>query len=85
MTIRIIPSSKKDLKRVNEDGETYSTSTSQFLEIIKLDMQVSKRCQQENMEHSLIQVEERLIQAGEDQEEWCTQHIRAEESNALFG
>ena len=36
------------------------------------------------MEHSLIQVEERLIQAGEDQEEWCTQHFRAEESNALF-
>ena len=47
-------------------------------------MQVPKRCQQENMEHSLIQVEERLIQAGEDQEEWCTQHFRAEESNALF-
>ena len=47
-------------------------------------MQVSKRRQQENMEQNLIQVEECLIQAGEDQEEWCTQHLRAEESNALF-
>jgi hypothetical protein len=56
MPIRRIPSSKSlQEKGVNKDDKTDSHSTSQFLEMIKLDMQDSNRCQEEDMEFYCIQ------------------------------
>jgi hypothetical protein len=54
---------------VNEDVETDSSSTSQILEMIRLDMQESKWCQEEDMEYCSIQAEDCQIQLEEDQEE----------------
>ena len=86
LAIRSIPSSKKisRKKRVNEDGETDSSSTSQILEMIRLDMQESKRRREEDLEYRRIQAEDRRIQLEEDREERRIQQLRAEDSNARF-
>jgi hypothetical protein len=52
--------------------------------MIRLDMQESKRCQEEDMEYLCIQVEDRWIQLEEDQEERQIQQLRAEDINAQF-
>ena len=67
MAVRTIPSSKKASrkKRVNEDGETDSSSTSQILETARLDMQESKRCQEEDMVYCHIQSENCCMQLAE--------------------
>jgi hypothetical protein len=71
MVIRSIPSLKKATrkKQVNEDGETDSSSTSQIHEMIRLDMQESKRCQEEDMEYCHFQPEDCCIQLEEVWEE----------------
>ena len=67
MAVWTIPSSKKASrkKRVNEDGETDSSSTSQILETARLDMQESKRCQEEDMVYCHIQSENCCMQLVE--------------------
>ena len=67
---------------MNEDGETDSSSTSQILQMIRLDMKESKRCQEEDLEYRCIQVDDCHIQLEDDQEEQCIQQLRAEDSNA---
>ena len=86
MVIRSILSSKKASRKeqVNEDGETDSSSTSQILEMIRCDMQESKRCQEEDMEYHPIQPEDWCIQHEEIWEEQCVQQLRVEDSNAWF-
>jgi hypothetical protein len=69
---------------VNEDGATDSSSTSQILEMIRLDMQESKRCKEEDMEYRHIQAEDCQIQLEEDREEQRIQQLRAEDSNSRF-
>ena len=69
---------------MNDDGKTDSSSTSQILEMISLDMQESKRCQEEDMEYHRIQAKDRRIQLEEDREEQHIQQLRAEDSNAQF-
>jgi hypothetical protein len=69
---------------VNEDGKADNSSTSQILEIIKLDMQESKRCQEDDMEYCCIQAEDHYIQLEKVWEKHCIQRLRAEDSNAWF-
>jgi hypothetical protein len=52
--------------------------------MIKLDMQESKRHQEEDMEYCHIQAEDHCIQLEDNQEEWHIQQLRAEDSNAQF-
>ena len=68
---------------MNEDSENDSSSTSQILEMIRLYMQESKRHQGEDMEYCFIQAEECHIQLEEDQEEWCIQMLRTENSKCM--
>ena len=49
--------------------DTDSSSTSKVLEIIKLNIQESKRCQEEDMEYYCILAEEHQTQVEEQQEE----------------
>ena len=86
MEIWSIPSSKKASrkKRVNEDGKTNSSSLSQILKMIRLDMQESKRCQEEDMKYHCFQSEACCIQLEEDREERRIQRLRADDSNAWF-
>ena len=86
IVIRSILSSKKASRKeqVNEDGETDSSSTSQILEMIRLDMQESTRCQEEDIEYHHIQPEDWCIQLEEVWEEQCIQQLRVEDSNAWF-
>ena len=56
----------QEKKQVNEDSETDSSSTSQIHEMNRLNMQESKRCQEEDMEYCCIQAEDRCIQLEED-------------------
>ena len=67
LAIRSIPSSKKASRknRVNEDGETDSSSTSLIPEMIRLDMQESKRHQEEDMVCCHIQSENCCMQLVE--------------------
>jgi hypothetical protein len=67
---------------VNEDGETKSNSTSNILEMIRLDMKESKRRQEEDLEYCCIQVDDCHILLEEDQEERRIQQLRVEDSNA---
>ena len=69
---------------MNEDGETDSSSTSQLLEMTRLDIQESKRRQEEDMEYHHIQPEDWCIQVEEVWDEQCIQQLRAEDSNAQF-
>ena len=56
MAIKGIPSSKKvsRKKRAHDNGDTDSNSASQILEMIRLDMQESKRCRDEDIEYRRI-------------------------------
>jgi hypothetical protein len=69
-------------KQVNEDCKTDSISSSQLLEMMKLDMQESKRCQEEDMDYCCIQAEDRFIQIEEIREERHIKQLRAEGSNS---
>ena len=86
MVVKSILSSKRASRknRVNEDGEIDSSSTSQILEMIRLDMQESTRCQEEDIEYHHIQPEDWCIQLEEVWEEQCIQQLRVEDSNAWF-
>ena len=86
MAIKSIPSAKKISRRksVHDNGDTDSNSASQILEMIRLDMQESKRRRDKNIEYCCIQTEQRHIQAEEDCEEWRSQQLRADEINAQF-
>ena len=52
--------------------------------MIRLDMQESKRYQEEDMEYHCIQAEDCWIQLEGDQGERRIQQLRAEDSNAQF-
>ena len=67
---------------MNEGGETDSSSTSQIFEMIKLDMQESERCQEEDKYYHCIQAEDSNIQQKEDQEEQHIHWLRTEDSNS---
>ena len=69
---------------MSKDGKADNSSTSQILEIIKLEMQESKRHQEEDMEYCCIQAEDHCIQLGEVWEKHCIQLLRAEDSKAWF-
>ena len=56
----------------------------QILEMIRLDMQESKRHQEEDMEYCHIHAGDCHIQLKEDREEQRIQLLRAEDSNAQF-
>ena len=86
MVIKSIPSSKKvsRKKRAHDNGDTDNNSASQILEMIRLDMQESKRRRDEDIEYRRIQAEQRHIQAEEDREERRSQRLRADEINARF-
>ena len=81
-----IPSSKKvsRKKRAHDNGDTDSKTASQILEMIRLDMQESKRRRDEDIEYCRIQAEQRHIQVEEDCEERRSQRLRADEINARF-
>jgi hypothetical protein len=69
---------------MNQDGETDSSSTSQILQMIKLDIQESTRLQEDDIEYHQIQVEGCHIQLEEDWKEQHIQQLRAVDSTAQF-
>ena len=72
----IFASKKLTRNKKGSDGDV-SVSTSEIIEIMKLEMQQSKRQQEEDMEY-------RHVQIDEEREEWCLQGLHLEDSNARF-
>ena len=75
--MKSIFASKKLTRNTKESDGDDSVSTSEIIEIMKLDMQVSKRQQEEDMEYQCVQIDE-------EREERHLQQLRLEESNARF-
>ena len=72
----IFASKKLTRNKKGSDGDG-SDSTSEIIEIMKLDMQESKHQQEEDMEYQHIQIDE-------EHEERHLQQLHLEESNARF-
>ena len=57
----------REKQQVNEVGKKDNSSTCKILEMIKLNLKVSKRHWEEGMEYCCIQTEEHHIRAEEEQ------------------